>query len=72
MINTQTAFVTTLSVSPKFLKCNTSITNCPIAVKFDKEVNKASEGTYTNINTQTAFGTYGQIRAITGMTNKVN
>ena len=30
-----TAFVTTLAVSPKSLKCNISITNCPIALKFD-------------------------------------
>ena len=33
-INTQTAFVTTLSVSPKSLKCNISIANCPIALQF--------------------------------------
>ena len=33
-----TAFVTTLAVSPKSLKCNISITNCPIALKFDTGV----------------------------------
>ena len=30
-----TAFVTTLSVSPKSLKCNISIINGPIALTFD-------------------------------------
>ena len=33
-----TSFVTTLSVSPNSLKCNISITNCPIALKFDTRV----------------------------------
>ena len=33
-----TAFVTTLSVSPKYLKCNISITKCPIALSFDTRV----------------------------------
>ena len=33
-----TAFVTALAVSPKSLKCNISITNCPIALKFDTRV----------------------------------
>ena len=34
-----TAFMTTLHVSPKSLKCNISITNCPIALKSDTGVN---------------------------------
>ena len=33
-----TAFATTLYVSPKSSKCNISITNCPIALKFDTGV----------------------------------
>ena len=31
-------FVTTISVSPNFFKCNISKSNCPIALKFDMRV----------------------------------
>ena len=33
-----TAFVATLSVSPKSLKCNISITKCPISLRCDTGV----------------------------------
>ena len=40
-----TAFVTTLAVSPKSLKCNISITNCPIALMTGKHINLIRDNT---------------------------
>ena len=38
-----TAIVTTLSVFPNYLKCNISMNNCPIALKFCTEVQSQYE-----------------------------
>ena len=70
--DTQTAFMTTMYVSPNSFKCNVSMNNCPIALKFctvgdygTYGQSGAIKGKYDQIRvTNATYGKYDQIRVI--------